>query len=1023
MGTGTKVRGWLMTGVSYLIPFVAAGGILIALSFMLGGYEVVAVNDIGVAKFVDQFSVLSLQDWAGLMFLIGAGMFGFLNVILAGFIAYAIADRPGLAPGFIAGWAAGEMGAGFLGAIVGGITGGLIALGVSRISVPSGLKGVMPVMIIPLVATLLNGALMLLVVGKPIAWIFTELTDWLNSLSGSNLILLGVLLGLMMAFDMGGPVNKVAYTFAITGLTAEAIASDSATALQVMATVMAAGMVPPLALALASAVRPKLFSHAERESGKTAWVLGASFITEGAIPFAAGDPFRVIPSIMAGSALTGGLVMLFGNELRAPHGGVWVFGLVEGWPSYLLAVAAGTVLAAALVILLKSRFRSVDEAAARGAGRRRTVRHRMIVQPTAGGTMSERKVVVASSVGLHARPATLFTQAAAATGLPVTIAKDGDEPVNAASILAVLGLGVSHGETVVLRAEGDGADAALDALGRLVVARPRRGRAGAVTDTLVGIAASSGLAAGPAVRHDGAAGVSVPAATSVADASQRVRDDLAARASRATSPEGKAVLEALVQFASDPELVGGAQTLVDGGMPPPEAVRVVAERFAGKLQSLGGYFAERAPDVVDIGERMAAALEGRAVAELPSPGYPHVLVARDLAPADTATLDATEVLAIVTEQGGPTSHTAILARGLGIPAVVAVRGARDATNGQELIVDGDLGEVHVAPDAALATALREREKRRRSRASTATGPGRTKDGTGVKLLVNVGTLADASAAAEVDAEGIGLFRTEFLFLGRRDEPSVDEQVEAYSQVFTRFVGRRIVVRTLDAGSDKPLPFLGLGDEENPALGVRGLRTAVGRPEVLERQLIALASASARTGAQPWVMAPMVATVAEAQWFAAQTRSAGLPTVGIMVEVPSAALRAHQLLNEVDFASIGTNDLAQYALAADRQQGELGALLDPWQPAVVDLVAAACVGADRVGRPIGVCGEAAADPALAAVLVGLGVSSLSMAPVAVAGVRALLADTDIATCRKAAEVMRESASAADARQAVWSVLQI
>jgi PTS system fructose-specific IIC component len=363
VGTGTQVRGWLMTGVSYLIPFVAAGGILIAFGFMLGGYEIKEQTSIGAGAWVDQFSVLSLQDWAGLMFIIGAGMFGFLNVVLAGYIAYAIADRPGLAPGFIAGWAAGEMGAGFLGAIVGGLTGGLIALWISRMSVPSAIKGVMPVLVIPLIATLLNGALMLLVVGKPLAWVFTELTDWLNSLSGTSVVLLGVLLGLMMAFDMGGPVNKVAYTFAITGLTAEAIAADDATALQVMATVMAAGMVPPLALALASVIRPKLFSKAERESGKVAWVLGASFITEGAIPFAAGDPFRVIPSIMAGSALTGGLVMLFGNELRAPHGGVWVFGLVEGWPSYILAVAAGTVLAAALVILLKSRFRSKDEAA------------------------------------------------------------------------------------------------------------------------------------------------------------------------------------------------------------------------------------------------------------------------------------------------------------------------------------------------------------------------------------------------------------------------------------------------------------------------------------------------------------------------------------------------------------------------------------------------------------------------------------------------------------------------------------
>jgi phosphotransferase system enzyme I (PtsI) len=205
--------------------------------------------------------------------------------------------------------------------------------------------------------------------------------------------------------------------------------------------------------------------------------------------------------------------------------------------------------------------------------------------------------------------------------------------------------------------------------------------------------------------------------------------------------------------------------------------------------------------------------------------------------------------------------------------------------------------------------------------------------------------------------------------------------------------------------------------------VRGLRTAVSKPDVLERQLTALASAAARTGAEPWVMAPMVATVNEARWFAAQARAVGLPTVGIMVEVPAAALRSRHLINEVDFASLGTNDLAQYALAADRQQGELGSLLDPWQPAVLDLVAAACAGAEATGKPIGVCGEAAADPALAAVLVGLGVRSLSMAPVALADVRALLRDVDLRTCQQAADAARGGPTAADARSAAWEALQL
>jgi PTS system fructose-specific IIC component len=357
---GIRLRGYLMTGVSYMIPFVAGGGILIALSFMLGGYQIVEVNG-DVPGFIDQFSMFSLNDWAGLMFILGATAFGFLNAVLAGFIAYAIADRPGLVPGFVAGVAAGSIGAGFLGAIVGGLTGGFIARWFSQLDVPKAIRGVMPVVIIPLVATLLNGALMLTVLGKPLASVQTALTDWLAGLSGANAILLGAILGLMMAFDMGGPVNKTAYVFATLNLT-QAIADNNGPALQIMAAVMAAGMVPPLALALSSTVlRPKLYTDAERENGKAAWLLGASFITEGAIPFAASDPFRVIPSIMAGSALTGALVMGFGSELRAPHGGIWVIGLVSNPVMYLVAILAGTALSAFLVTALKSRNPVTDE--------------------------------------------------------------------------------------------------------------------------------------------------------------------------------------------------------------------------------------------------------------------------------------------------------------------------------------------------------------------------------------------------------------------------------------------------------------------------------------------------------------------------------------------------------------------------------------------------------------------------------------------------------------------------------------
>ena len=358
---GIRLRGYLMTGVSYMIPFVAGGGILIALSFMLGGYDIVGVNS-DVTGFLDQFNFFSIEDWAGVMFILGATAFGFLNAVLAGFIAYAIADRPGLVPGFVGGVASGGLaGGGFLGAIVGGLLGGFIAKWMSSWSVPKAIRGVMPVVIIPVFATLINGLLLLTVLARPLAWLQTHLTDWLNGLTGGSLILLGAILGLMMAFDMGGPVNKTAYVFATLNLTT-AIAENNGPALQIMATVMAAGMVPPLAMALSSTVlRPKLYTEAEQENGKAAWLLGASFITEGAIPFAASDPLRVIPSIMAGSALTGAMVMAFGCELRAPHGGIWVIGLISNPILYLVAIVAGTVLSAFLVTAWKSRSAVSDE--------------------------------------------------------------------------------------------------------------------------------------------------------------------------------------------------------------------------------------------------------------------------------------------------------------------------------------------------------------------------------------------------------------------------------------------------------------------------------------------------------------------------------------------------------------------------------------------------------------------------------------------------------------------------------------
>ncbi|MEU2851167.1 fructose-specific PTS transporter subunit EIIC [Streptomyces syringium] len=353
-GFATRLRAWLMTGVSHMVPFVAAGGLLIALAFALGGYGINKAPSVA-----DHFTWTESASWAALLFQTGGAAFAFLVPVLAGFIAYGMADRPGLVPGFVGGSIALTVDAGFLGGLIAGLLAGAVVMAVQRLNVPAVLRGMMPVVVIPLLSSAVVGFLMFLVVGKPVAALQKALTDWLGGLSGTNAVILGTLLGLLMAADLGGPLNKVAYAFAVGGL-----ADPNEGSLKVMAAVMAAGMVPPLAMALATTVRGRLFTASERENGKAAWVLGASFITEGAIPFAAADPLRVIPSAMAGGAVTGALSMAFGCTLRAPHGGVFVVPLIGSPFLYLLAVAAGTLVSAAAVLLLKGLRRPTPPKAA-----------------------------------------------------------------------------------------------------------------------------------------------------------------------------------------------------------------------------------------------------------------------------------------------------------------------------------------------------------------------------------------------------------------------------------------------------------------------------------------------------------------------------------------------------------------------------------------------------------------------------------------------------------------------------------
>ncbi len=481
------------------------------------------------------------------------------------------------------------------------------------------------------------------------------------------------------------------------------------------------------------------------------------------------------------------------------------------------------------------------------------------------------------------------------------------------------------------------------------------------------------------------------------------------------------VLVASAGLARDKGMRKAVRQRLQAGEGLVASVRGAADQFVDAFTAMGGLMAERTTDLRDIEKRVVARVVGAPEPGVPDPDQPSIVVADDLAPADTAGLDPERVLALVTTRGGPTSHTAIIARQLGIPCVVGVPGAHEVPDGTHVLVDGTGGTVELEPDAAEARDRVAQDREVRDEAQAWAGPGATADGTAVKLLANVADGESARGAAPQPVEGVGLFRTELCFLGRAEEPTVEEQADIYAEVLEAFAGREVVLRTLDAGSDKPLAFATLAGEENPALGVRGLRLSFADPGLLDRQLDAVAQAAASTGARVRVMAPMVATVAEATDFAAKVRERGL-VPGVMVEVPSVALLADRLLEVVDFLSIGTNDLTQYTMAADRMATDLAHLTDPWQPAVLRLVSMTAQAGKRAGKPVGVCGEAAADPLLACVLVGMGITSLSMAAAAVRPVGARLARAGDEACRRAAEVALAAPDPAAGRAEVLAVLE-
>jgi phosphotransferase system enzyme I (PtsI) len=527
----------------------------------------------------------------------------------------------------------------------------------------------------------------------------------------------------------------------------------------------------------------------------------------------------------------------------------------------------------------------------------------------------------------------------------------------------------------------------------------------------------------PWERHGGDAGTEMATALDALDAVAAELESRAETVAPASGREIRDILQAQTLMARDPSLAEGIATKIAGGL---NAARAVFEAFGVYRETLagtGGYLAGRVADLDDVRDRTVARLLGLPRPGIPESAEPFVLVARDLAPADTALLDPTQVVAFVTEKGGPTSHTAILAGAIGVPAVVACLGCMDVADGAVVLVDGASGIVRVDPTDSEIAEARAAAAARDHTVQVISGPGVTKDGHPVPLFANIGGPQGVKAALANGAEGVGLFRTEFLFFGRSTPPTVDEQEIVYRAVLEAFPGRPVVVRVLDAGGEKALGFLPpAGVEVNPELGQRGLRMLRRHPEVLAGQLRALVRAAAGLSVQLKVMAPMVTDLDDARFFADACRAAGIEHSGIMVEVPAAALRLRDLAHEVEFVSIGTNDLAQYTHAADRRVGGLARLQDPWQPALLDLVAIAATAALAAGKSCGVCGEAAADPLMACVLVGLGVTSLSMSAPALPLVRAVLARQTLDECRAAANSARSAATAAAARSAARGVLE-
>ena len=657
------------------------------------------------------------------------------------------------------------------------------------------------------------------------------------------------------------------------------------------------------------------------------------------------------------------------------------------------------------------------------------------------------RLEIRNPLGLHARPAARFVQTAAGLDADVQVQNltTGRGPASGRSLNGLATLGIRQGHEILVSAHGPQAAAALEALADLAKrdfdeqAAPAAPSAppptpSAADDTLAGFPGAPGTVFGPA-RHFRPLDPEIPAGSSgdpeaewqalrraleqVRSEIRATRDSVAARAGDYSA----AIFDAHLLFLDDEALLEPARhAIFDEDKNAAEAWRDAAEAVAAAYRSLDDeYMQGRAEDLTGVARQVVAALTGgAAVATLSAPG---IVVAADLTPADTASLDRELALGIATAAGSPTSHSAILARSLGIPAAVGLgETLLDVPEGADLLLDGDAGTVEVEPSEELVAEASQRatvrEQATAAARAAAAEPAVTLDGHRIEVVANIGSPDDVPAAIENGAEGVGLLRTEFLFLDRDSMPSEDEQVAAYTQIAEGLQGRPLILRTLDVGADKPLRYVRQRAEANPFLGVRGIRLALEQPELLETQLRAVVRTAAEYPLK--VMFPMVATLEEYRLAKAvlASVSAGIELdVGVMIEVPAAALAAEQFAPEVDFFSLGTNDLTQYTLAAERGNAAVAVLADGLHPSVLRLIRTVAEAANAHEKWAGVCGELASDPAAVPLLVGLGIAELSANAPAIPAVKQTVREIDTESARELAEHALDLSSAAEVRQLV------